>query len=205
MLNSRNNPSIVCLTGGMGSGKTTAARLFEDLGVGVYYADQAAKILMEEDLELRASLIELLGQRVYNKHGQLNRQWIAQKLFNNSELLNLWNAKVHPKVFDHFNHWVHCQEGPYILKEAAILFETGGQRNCDLSILITAPEDLRIERVMKRDSWTREQVQARLKKQWPDEKKMPLADFIIENLDLRTLSIEIERLHSELTQRFSKQ
>jgi len=91
------------------------------------------------------------------------------------------------------------------LKEAAILFETGGERNCDLSILITAPEDLRIERVMKRDSWTREQVKERLNRQWSDERKIPLADFVVENLDLKTLNLEIKRLHSQLSKRFSQQ
>lgn len=205
MLNSHNSPRIVCLTGGIGSGKTTAAALFEDLGVAVYYADRAAKRLMEQDAELRESLIQLLGENVFNNLGQLNRDWIAQKLFNTPELLNRWNAKVHPKVFDDFNRWVSCQEGSYILKEAAILFETGGERNCDLSILITAPEDLRIERVMKRDSWTREQVKERLNRQWSDERKIPLADFVVENLDLKTLNLEIKRLHSQLYKRFSQE
>jgi len=204
MLNSHNSPKIICLTGGIGSGKTTAAALFEDLGVAVYYADRAAKFLMEKDPGLRDSLIELLGENIYNNQGQLNRQWIAQRLFKDSELLNRWNAKVHPRVLQDFNHWASHQSVAYVLKEAAILFETGGERNCDLSILITAPEDIRIERVMKRDSCTREQVIERLNQQWSDDKKIPLADFVIENSDLKTLSIEIKRLHSQLSSRFSQ-
>jgi len=204
MLNSHNSPKIICLTGGIGSGKTTAAALFEDLGVAVYYADRAAKFLMEKDPGLRDSLIDLLGENIYNNQGLLNRQWIAQKLFKDPELLNRWNAKVHPRVFQDFNHWASHQSGAYVLKEAAILFETGGERNCDLSILITAPEDIRIERVMKRDSCTREQVIERLNQQWSDDKKIPLADFVIENSDLKTLSIEIKRLHSKLSSRFSQ-
>jgi len=204
MLNSHNSPKIICLTGGIGSGKTTAAALFEDLGVAVYYADRAAKFLMEKDPGLRNSLIDLLGENIYNNQGLLNRQWIAQRLFKDPELLNRWNAKVHPRVFQDFNHWASGQSGAYVLKEAAILFETGGERNCDLSILIKAPEDIRIERVMKRDSCTRKQVIARLNQQWSDDKKIPLADFVIENSDLKTLSIEIKRLHSQLSSRFSQ-
>jgi dephospho-CoA kinase len=203
MSSSHNRPKIVCLTGGIGSGKTTVAQMFAQLGVGVYNADSSAKRLMQEDQALRTSLINLLGSNVYNDLGQLNRAWISQKLFNNSELLNQWNALVHPRVAEDFKQWISTQSGPYIIKEAAILFETKGQKNCNVSLLITAPEHERIQRVMKRDSWTRNQVLERLKNQWPDEKKIPLADYILENSDLNVLTKEVSRLHLILTHQLS--
>lgn len=199
MSNSPNRPKIVCLTGGIGSGKSTVAEMFAKLSVGVYHADDAAKRLMQEDQELKSVLVGLLGAETYKEQGQLNRPWIAQKLFNNPELLEQWNAVVHPRVALDFDQWLSAQSGDYIIKEVAILFETHGHKKCDLSILITAPEEERIRRVMQRDGWTAEQIHARLKHQWPDEKKIPLADFVLENLDLNLLTREVRRIHSLLS------
>lgn len=190
-----NKPKIVCLTGGIGSGKSTVAAMFADLGIAVYRADDAAKKLMQEDQALKRALMDLLGANTFDDKGLLNRSWIAQRLFNDSGLLDQWNDLVHPRVSDDFKQWLNRQTGHYIIKEVAILFETGGQRHCDLSVLVTAPVNERIKRVMKRDSWTQEQVQERLKHQWTDDRKIPLADFVIENLDLSLVSAEVSKLH----------
>ena len=200
MSSSQNKPKIVCLTGGMGSGKSTVAQMFADLGISVYNADNSAKRLMHQDGALKEILTELLGSNTYDEQGQLNRSWIAQKLFSDPELLHQWNAAIHPRVSDDFDQWFRNQRGNYVIKEAAILFETGGQKKCSLSILITAPAQVRIRRVMQRDSWTKDQVLARLKHQWSDERKMPMADFVLENLDLRELTQEVNRLHDILSQ-----
>jgi len=190
-----NKPKIVCLTGGIGSGKSTVAAMFADLGIAVYRADDAAKKLMQEDQALKRALMDLLGANTFDDKGLLNRSWIAQRLFNDSGLLDQWNDLVHPRVSDDFSKWLNRQTGHYIIKEVAILFETGGHRHCDLSVLVTAPVNERIKRVMKRDSWTQEQVQERLKHQWTDDRKIPLADFVVENLDLSLLSKEVSELH----------
>lgn len=199
MSSSPNRPKVVCLTGGIGSGKSTVAKMFAQRGIGIYNADESAKKLMQEDPLLKTALITLLGKNTYDPQGRLNRPWIAQRLFNDSELLNQWNALVHPRVAMDFNHWLSTQNGLYVIKEAAILFETQGHKKCDLSLLIIAPEQERINRVMQRDLFTLAQVQERIKHQWSDEKKIALADFVIENLDLKITAQEVDRLHYILT------
>ena len=197
----QSRPKIVCLTGGIGAGKSTVGEVFNNLGIGVYNADETAKRLMQEDEPLKSSLTALLGQSTYDQDGELNRSWIAQRLFNDPELLNKWNALVHPVVAQDFEQWIRMQSGPYVIKEVAILFETAGQKKCDSCILVTAPEHIRIQRVMQRESWSHHQVLERIKHQWPDKKKIPLADYVIENLDLNILSQEVRRIHSALSQK----
>ncbi len=198
------SPRVVCITGGIGSGKSTAANIFRKLGIGVYNADESAKRLMIEDPSLRHALTALMGQDTYDQHGQLNRPWIAQRLFQNDHLLKQWNALVHPCVVDDFQRWLNAQNGVYVIKETAILFETKGAHQCAVSILITAPEHQRIERIIRRESWTKDQVLQRLKHQWSDEKKAPLADYVIENLELTHLSDEVQRLHDLFIRQFSR-
>lgn len=188
---------IVGLTGGIGSGKSTVAKMFAEQGVAVYIADAEAKKLMVEDKLLKKQIINLLGEESYVK-GELNRSYIADKVFNDQTLLQKINEIVHPAVAQHFNDWVKKQEGTYVIKEAAILFENGGYKQCDYIILVTAPEEVRVQRVLKRDQTTRKSITDRLKNQWKDEKKIPLADAVITNVMLDDTWDQVHKIHREL-------
>lgn len=186
------------LTGGIGSGKTTVARMFEEYGIPVYIADEEAKELMHTSDVIRTELQQLLGDKLY-KNGELNRKYMADKIFNDEMLLEKVNQIVHPRVEEHFQEWKKEHQAPYCIKEAAILFENGGYKRCDKTILVIANEEERIERVMKRDGVERELVLERMKNQWSDAKKIPLADYIIKNDDLIDTQNEVKRLHRTLT------
>ena len=188
------------LTGGIGSGKTTVARMFEEFGIPVYIADEEAKNLMHSSVEIRKELQELLGDKVY-KEGELDRAYMADKIFNDEALLERVNAIVHPRVEEHFQEWKKEQQAPYCIKEAAILFENGGYKRCDKTILVVADEEERIKRVMKRDGAKREKVMERMKNQWSDKIKIPLADYIIKNEELSQTKREVKNLHRTLTLR----
>lgn len=171
---------IVGLTGGIGSGKTTVAQVFESLGVPVYNADEEAKALMQSSDVIKQKLIHLLGENCY-KDGQLNRSFIASKVFSDSELLEKINAIVHPQVAIHFELWFSKQHTPYIIKEVAILFETNSQHLFDFIITVTAPVETRIRRVMERDQKTKEEVLAIIENQLPDSEKINQSNFVIKN------------------------
>ncbi|PNQ72676.1 dephospho-CoA kinase [Hanstruepera neustonica] len=188
---------IVGLTGGIGSGKTTVAKVFNELGIAVYIADDEAKALMNRSKVIKRKLIDLFGELAYTDN-ELNRPFIADKIFHDKSLLEKMNGIVHPKVGQHFNRWVKNQKGPYVLKESAILFETNGHKNCDFTILVTAPIDLRIKRVMERDNTTVKKVQAIMDNQLSDAKKMTKADFIIENVDLDKMRQQVMDVHEKL-------
>jgi dephospho-CoA kinase len=167
------------ITGGIGSGKTTVCKILSVFNIPVYYADVRAKELYDEDVEMKEKVIELLGKSVYTKDG-LSRAEVAGKVFNDKALLQQLNAIVHPAVERDFIKWTESHsDATIVVKEAAILFENGGYKKMDFNVLITAPEQLRIDRVMKRDGVSEEQVKARISNQWPDEEKIPLADFVI--------------------------
>lgn len=185
---------IVGLTGGIGSGKTTVAGFFADLGVPVYIADTEAKRLTNTSKIIRRKLIALLGSNAYNEEG-LNRKWVAQTIFKDAELLEQVNQIIHPKVGQHFKRWVKKQKTPYCIKEAAVLFENGGYKQCDYTILVTAPLEIRLQRVMARDAVKVSEIKERMSHQWEDEKKLLLADFHIENVDLEQTKSEVNRLH----------
>ena len=185
---------IVGLTGGIGSGKTTIAKMFNELGVPVYIADLEAKALTNSSEEIKKELIELLGDKAYLRD-KLNKKYVADIIFNDSELLSKVNAIIHPRVAEHFKKWYKEQEAPYCIKEAAILFENGAYKKCDYTILITAPIEERIARVINRDSSTMKEVESRIKNQWDDTKKSLLADFIIENIDLETSQQKVNDIH----------
>jgi len=189
---------IIGLTGGIGSGKTTITNFFRDLGVPVYIADIEAKILMHEDETIVHELVELFGQEVY-KNQKLNSAFISDRVFKDKDLLEKLNRIVHPKVEVHFNNWVQSQTANYCVKEAAILFETGGYKKCDLIILVTAPKKIRIERVMKRDNTSLSAVESRMANQWKDKEKIVLADFVIENHDLKSSKAQVAKIHETLT------
>jgi len=188
---------IVGLTGGIGSGKTTVAGFFKDLGIPVYIADDAGKRLLAENSDIREKVSELLGVAAYNEQVP-DRKYIANKVFKDKDLLEKLNAIIHPAVASDFQDWVSKQTSEYIIYEAAILFEAGGYKKCDLSILVTAPHELKIGRLQKRDDSTVEEIEARMGHQWPDEKKAKLADFLIENKDLQQTKQEVSDIHIQI-------
>ena len=188
---------VVGLTGGIGSGKTTITTMFNELGIPVYIADIEAKKLTNSSEEIKLKLITILGKNAYNKNG-LNRKYVADKIFNDSELLKQVNHIIHPKVAKHFKQWVQQQEGSYCIKEAAILFENGTYKNCDYTILVTAPQKTRIDRILKRDNTTTSQIMSRMDNQWSDSKKKKLADFVIENIDIKDTREQVLKIHEYL-------
>ena len=184
------------LTGGIGSGKSTIAKVLEKMGYPVFYADLEAKKIYHEDPVLKENLIQIIGQEVY-MNGQLNTKLLAEKLFSNTQLKDHVAALVHPIVREAFVTWVKLQKASLVFNEAAILFETGAYQNFDANLLVVAPAQLRIERVIKRDALSEDQVQARIAQQWSDEQKMKLTPYLIHN-DGRPLLVQIEKLVNEL-------
>ncbi|MDT0644351.1 dephospho-CoA kinase [Zunongwangia sp. F363] len=185
---------VVGLTGGIGSGKTTVANYFRDLGIPVYIADDAARELMNSSEEIRKEIIGIFGEEAYNGK-QPDRKYIASRVFNNPEQLNLLNNVIHPAVAKHFEKWKNTQDAAYVIYEAAILFEKGGYKKCDYSILVTAPYEEKIKRLQERDQSSVEEIQARMNNQWDDEKKRKLADFEIENLQREQTQSAVRKLH----------
>lgn len=189
---------IIGLTGGIGSGKSTIAKWFLEKGIPVYDSDFEAKKLMNENPEIRKQLIELFGEKVY-LNNELNRKFIASRVFENKDLLEQLNQIVHPAVFKDFRNWVQNQNAPFVIKEAAVLFESGGYKDCDLIVLVVANEEVRIQRVMQRDQISRENVLNRIQNQWTDELRRVNSDFIISNnSDINELKIEFEKVYSQL-------
>ena len=189
---------IVGLTGGIGSGKTTVAHIFKSLGVPVYNSDKEAKSLMQSSEVIKQELIQLLGEDCYTADGQLNRSFIASKVFEDAVLLEKINAIVHPKVATHFEQWFSKQNTPYIIKEVAILFETKSQYLFDFIITVTAPVEIRIQRVMERDQKTKKEVQAIIDKQLPDSEKIIQSNFVINNSTLLEIENKSILIHNEI-------
>jgi dephospho-CoA kinase len=176
---------IIGLTGGIGSGKTTIARYFEELGIPVYIADDEAKKILYLP-EVIEELHTVFGNIIFTD-GIPDKAKIAALVFCDKKQLLKLNAIIHPKVAKHFKNWVLSNSGKFfVIKEAAILFESGSYKDCDLVILVTAPIEVRIKRVMHRDQITRDKVLQRMENQWDDEKKSSLSDFVIDNTDLET-------------------
>lgn len=188
---------VVGLTGGIGSGKSTVLNEFKLLGVPVYIADVEAKHIMNTSLVVKEKIIALLGTDAYHNH-QLNRKYIADKVFNHKELLAQLNAIVHPAVHQHFKEFVAKQTATYLVYENAILFENNSEKLCDKVIVVTASEENRISRVIKRDGVTKEAVLARMKNQWSQEAKIKKADFVIQNDDILMLKEQVLKIHQEL-------
>lgn len=182
------------LTGGIGSGKTTVANFFADLGVPVYIADTEARKLQNESEEVIQQITALFGPEAY-KDGILDRKFISGKVFNDPEKLKALNNIVHPQVALHFDRWKEKQDAEYVIYEAAILFEKGGYKKCDFTILVVADHDTKIQRLQKRDASEISEIKARMNNQWPDEKKQKLADFVIENRDLADTCKEVGKIH----------
>lgn len=191
---------IVGLTGGIGSGKTTVAKLFESLNIPIYIADIEAKLLMNTSKTIRQELITLFGEDAYDNH-KLNKPFIADKIFNDKAYLDQMNAIVHPKVGAHFKQWLTVQNSPYVIKEVAIIFENKQQSQYDFIISVIADKDKRLQRVLNRDNSTPEKVLAIMKNQMDDIDKVKLSDFVIVNNDQNTLENQVHKIHESILYR----
>ncbi len=187
----------VGLTGGIGAGKSTVAKIIEAMGYPVFYSDIEAKKLLDNNENVIKKLIQQFGA-VVNNENIIDRKKLAQLVFNDKKNLEIINGIVHPEVRIQFNLWAEKQKVKLVFNEAAILFETGNYRQFDKNILVVAPVSIRIERVMKRDNISLDEVQKRINNQWNDEKKMPLADYIISNDNKRALLIQIENVIQDI-------
>lgn len=191
----------VGITGGIGSGKSFISSIFKTMGIPFYDADREAKLLMNEDTELRKGLIESFGAQIYQSDGTLDRKWLANQVFADSGKLDLLNSIVHPIVIRHGVQWAERQTAPYSLKEAALLIESGSYKSLDCLILVSAPEALRIERVMRRDGVSQAEVVSRMSKQMAEEEKQQYADFIILNDGVSPLLPQILHIHQQILDR----
>jgi dephospho-CoA kinase len=190
----------VGITGGIGAGKSTVCRVFETLGIPVFYADDAAKHLMNSDAGLRQQIIEIFGTQAYE--GEiLNRVYLGKLVFGNPVRLAQLNALTHPAVIRYGESWMARQTAPYALKEAALFFESGSNKSMDLMIGVSAPLSLRIRRTMQRENISEAQVLERVSKQMNDEEKMHLCDFRIFNDDAHSVIEQVGQLHLELLQK----
>lgn len=194
---------IVGLTGGIGSGKTTVAKMFQALGVPIYIADEEAKKLMNTSKVLKRQLTNLFGKQAYVEN-ELNRPFIADIIFKNESYLQKMNAIVHPKVVAHFKKWASKQHTEYIIKEAAILFENNGYKQCDFVITVTAPKDAKIVRLLKREFTTKEKIEAVMNNQWPDEAKVKLSHYVIDNITIKNTKEQVLKIHHEILKHCGK-
>lgn len=189
----------VGVTGGIGSGKSTVCQIFKVLNIPVYDADAAAKRLMQEDPRLKMELKKAFGESTFDKEGRLDRKALADKVFRDKEQLERLNSLVHPAVFEDVKRWsVENATAPYLVKEAALLFESGSYREQDILITVFAPEEIAIQRVMQRDNVSEAAVRERMAHQWPQEKKAALSDYIIHNTGNELLVPQVWELHRKL-------
>ena len=187
-------PKIIGLTGGIGSGKTTVANLFASLGIPVFNADDAAKQLMQNSPIIKNQLIKQFGDQVYEQ-GQLNKSYLASIVFADPEKLAILNSIVHPVTIQAALDWAQQQSSAYVIKEAALIFESNASEGLDYVIGITAPLALRIERVMKRDQCTQAEVEKRMQHQISDAVKMKLCDKVIVNDDIQLITPQVIAIH----------
>lgn len=186
------------ITGGIGSGKTTVAKVFEILGIPVYYADDEAKRIMNEDSALKKKITAVFGNESY-ENGKLNKPYLASVVFNDSYKLDLLNSIVHPATIKDAELWMQNKKTAYALKEAALLFESGAAENLDYVIGVTAPQHLRIKRVMERDGVTKDEVLKRINRQIEEDIKIKLCDFVIVNDEQRLVIPQVLALHEKLS------
>lgn len=186
------------ITGGIGSGKSTVCKIFKLLGVPVFEADLFAKALINSDAEIRNGLIQFFGKDIYSSDNKINRKMLANLIFNDDLLMEKVNRLVHPAVRNKYLIWIKQQNSIYVIHEAAILFESGFYKMTDYSILVSAPEDMRIERVTHRDNIDLEMVKSRMLKQWTDEEKRKLASFELVNDNKKLLIPQILEIDKKL-------
>ena len=185
------------LTGGIGSGKSVVANIFKVLGIPVFDADTEAKLIMEKDEQLALSIQKLFGQETYTNK-KLNRKYLANIVFDDPDKLEQLNSLVHPAAILAANTWMNRQTSPYVVKEAALLFESKSASHLDFIIGVYAPKTLRIKRVMERDNATPENVLARMSRQMDEEEKMKLCDFVLVNNEEQLVIPQVLQLHEKL-------
>ncbi len=196
---SKQSPLLIGITGGIGSGKSTVAKIFSLLGIPIYYADDRAKWLMGNDKFLKSQLIEAFGVESFDSKGKLDRAFLAKTVFSDPEKVKKINSLVHPAVRRDFSGWASHQNTPYVLKEAALIFETGNNKELDFVINVSSPLKVRIARTLMRDSFrSEEQVNQIINQQLPDEQKNELADFVIKNTDNKLLIPQVLKIHQKL-------
>ena len=188
---------IIGLTGGIGSGKSKILSVFSTYGIPCYESDIRAKWLMQRDAELKSRIKSFFGDQIY-ENDQFNQRKLAKLVFADNGKLEALNSLVHPRVKMDFKSFVSQQDTPYIIKETAILFETGGEKDCDATILVTAPEKLRLQRVLNREKISSMDLKARINNQWSDSRKILLADYIINNIDWDKTLKKIDEIHQKL-------
>ncbi|WP_435133781.1 dephospho-CoA kinase [Formosa sp. A9] len=194
--------TIVGLTGGIGSGKSTVAKAFQAYGIPVYISDDEAKALMVTSSEIITELKAVFGAEAYI-NGALNKPYISDKIYNDKALLQKMNAIVHPRVAQHFKDWVSAQQAPYVLKEAAILFESDAHKNCNFIITVVLDKATKIERLLQRDQTTVAKIEAIMKQQWPDERRIELSDFVIENDTMEHMQRQVGQIHNTILNKIS--
>ena len=187
----------VGLTGGIGSGKTTVSEIFHSLGIPVYNSDKRAKYLMENDPSLRVAIIQYFGEESYRSEG-LNRLYLSEQVFSDKSKLQKLNSIVHPVVGNDFALWCKNQSAPFVLKEAAILIESGAYKGLDKIIVVTASENVRMERVMERDGVKASEVRDRINNQMTDSERLQYADFIIDNDGIQMLISQVKEVFNKL-------
>lgn len=198
-LKNNSTPLRVGITGGIGAGKSLIARIFRVLGVPVFYSDIEAKMCMITHENVREQIIEVFGSKSYIG-SKPNSPFLAEKIFSSDELRAKLNGIIHPAVANVFEHWLGIHsDAAYVLNEAAIAFETGLYKRLDFNILVTAPKDIRVKRVMERDGITAEMVESRMATQWTDEQKIPLSDFVINNDGENLIIPQILAVHKALS------
>ena len=193
----------VGLTGGIGSGKTTVANFFSELGIPIYNADLEARRLMKSSSLIKKKLIKVFGNDAY-KNGELNTSFLASIVFKDKSELAKINSIIHPEVAKDFKSWVKKQEAPYVIEESAILFENDLIGNFDYIITVTAPAEVRINRIIKRDQTSKNEVLMRMSNQWDDKKKIQLSDYIIHNIELSDTKKQVKKLHKKLLKKVDK-
>ncbi|SEF99413.1 dephospho-CoA kinase [Halpernia humi] len=192
-------PKLIGLTGGIGSGKTTVARIIEDNGFPVYFSDIRAKNLVNENEFLREEIKGFLGEKAYDENGKYDTKYVSAKVFADSQLLEKLNNAIHPAVKLDFENWRSLQTAPMIFKETALLFELGIDKECDASLLVTAEDNMRIKRVMDRDGKTYREVENILEKQMPEKDKIKKADYVIyNNMTLENLQEATEEVLNKI-------
>ena len=189
---------IVGLTGGIGSGKTIVSKVFENLGIAVYNSDMEAKLLMNNDSDIINKLKMIFGFEIYDENNRLNKKKLADLIFNDKNKLKTVNSIVHPAVKKHFTNWVQIQKSPYIIKETAILFESGIFKDVDKIITVTAPLELRINRLVIRDNSVKKNILERINNQLNDDYKIKNSDAVIYNDNKQLIVPQILRIHQKI-------
>lgn len=191
-------PLKVAVTGGMGSGKTTVVNFFKELDIPIYVADDKAKMLMQQNIDLIKAIKKYFGQESYHDDGSLNKTFLAEQVFEDSKKLEVLNNLVHPAVRKDFDSWHKSQNSPYVIYESALIFEHNQQRFFDLIILVTAPQKLRINRIKKRNNWTEYDIQKRMNKQMDDNLKKDYVNYVIENINIKLTKLEVLKINNNI-------